>query len=209
MCGRFTVSGGDIAGLRARFGLDERVEVRRRFNVAPGDEVLAVTRDGATMLRWGYLRDNAYATINARAESLMERPTWRSALNDGRCLVIADGFYEWQRGADGRKQPFWITRADRSPFAFAGLASTWGTCAIVTTEATPQLAELHDRMPVMLEDDLEAAWVAPRTKAPAALDMLQPYSDTLAVPVGTAVNDARYDGPECLDPAPPPDPALF
>lgn len=209
MCGRFTVSSGDIAGLRVRFGLDERVEVRRRFNVAPGDEVLAVTRDGATMLRWGYLRDNAYTTINARAESLMERPTWRSALNDGRCLVIADGFYEWQRGADGRKQPFWITRADRSPFAFAGLASTWGTCAIVTTEATPRLAELHDRMPVMLDPDLEAAWVAPRTKAPAALGMLRSYADTLAVPVGTAVNDARYDGPECLDPASPPDPTLF
>src|SRR5215210_1357266 len=97
---------GDIPGLRKRFGLDERVEVRRRFNVAPGDEVLAITPGGATLLRWGYLRDNAYTTINARAESLLSRPTWRSAVEDGRCLIVADGFYEWQPTPDGRKQPF-------------------------------------------------------------------------------------------------------
>jgi putative SOS response-associated peptidase YedK len=209
VCGRFTVATGDIAGLRSRFGLDERVEVRRRFNVAPGDEVLAVTRSGATQLRWGFLRDSAYTTINARAESLMARPTWRSALEDGRCLIVADGFYEWQRTPDGRKQPFWITRADRRPFAFAGLASSWGTCAIVTTAATPLLAELHDRMPVMLAPDLEERWLAARTPAKAALGMLEPFDETDAVPVGSAVNDARYDGPACLDPAPPPDPTLF
>lgn len=209
MCGRYTVSTGDLAGLRSRFGLDERVELRRRFNVAPGDEVVAVTPAGGTLVRWGYLRDNAYTTINARAESLADRPTWRTALAEQRCLIIADGFYEWQRGADGRKQPFWITRADRAPFAFAGLASTWGTCAIVTTTATPGLADLHDRMPVILEPELEDAWLAPRTKPEAAMDMLRPFADTTHVAVSTAVNDARYDGPECLDPAPPPDPTLF
>jgi putative SOS response-associated peptidase YedK len=209
MCGRYTVATGDLAGLRSRFGLDERVEIRRRFNVAPGDEVLAVTRDGATLLRWGFLRDSAYTTINARAESLLNRATWRSALADGRCLIVADGFYEWQRAADGRKQPFWITRADRAPFAFAGLASTWGTCAIVTTAATPMLADLHDRMPVILSPSREEDWLAPRTPAEAAIGMLRAFDDTDAVPVGAAVNDARYDGPECLAPAPPPDPALF
>jgi putative SOS response-associated peptidase YedK len=212
MCGRFTVGTGDIPGLRSRFGLDERVEVRRRFNVAPGDEVLAVTRDGATLLRWGFLRDSAYTTINARAESLMARPTWRSALGDGRCLILADGFYEWQRGVGGnglRKRPFWITRADRQPFAFAGLASTWGTCAIVTTPATPLLAEVYDRMPAMLDPEQEDGWLASRTAPAAALEMLAPFSEVDAVPVGDAVNDARYDGPACLDPAPPPDPTLF
>jgi putative SOS response-associated peptidase YedK len=211
VCGRYTVSTSDIDGLRLRFGLDERVEVRQRFNVAPGDEVLALASDGPTLLRWGYLRDSARSvtTINARAESLIERPTWRSALEERRCLVVADGFYEWQRGPDGRKQPFWITRADRRPFAFAGLASRWGTCAIVTTTATDRLADLHDRMPVMLDEDLESAWLAPRTSSLAALDLLRPFEDTAAVPVGTAVNDARYDGPECLAPAPPPDPTLF
>jgi putative SOS response-associated peptidase YedK len=209
VCGRYTVSGSDIAGLRQRFGLDERVEVRQRFNVAPGDEVLAIGSGGGTLLRWGYLRDNAYTTINARAESVMDRPIWRNALEGNRCLIIADGFYEWQKRADGRKQPFWITRADHAPFAFAGLASDWGTCAIITTAATDRLADLHDRMPVMLDQSGEDAWLAPRTPPEHAFALLRPFEDTVAVPVGTAVNDARYDGPACLDPAPPPDPTLF
>jgi putative SOS response-associated peptidase YedK len=209
VCGRYTVATGDLAGLRSRFGLDERVELRRRFNVAPGDEVVAVTPQGGTLLRWGYLRDSAYTTINARAESLMERPTWRSALSESRCLIVADGFYEWQAGAGGARRPFWITREDHEPFAFAGLASTWGTCAIVTTDAAPEIAGLHDRMPVMLEPGLERAWLEPRTGPDAALAMLHPFRATSHVAVGTAVNDARYDGPACLEPAPPPDPTLF
>lgn len=209
MCGRYTVATGDLAGLRSRFGLDEGVELRRRFNVAPGDDVIAVTAAGGALLRWGFLRDSAYTTINARAESLAQRPTWRTALAEQRCLIVADGFYEWQKRADGRKQPFWITRADRRPFAFAGLASPWGTCAIVTTAATPALTDLHDRMPVILEPGLEGPWLAPKTGSKAALAMLRPFADTAHVPVGTAVNDARYDGPACLDPAPPPDPTLF
>jgi putative SOS response-associated peptidase YedK len=209
VCGLYSVATGDVTALRARFGLDERVELRRRFNVAPGDEVVAVTRDGGAMLRWGFLRDNAYTTINARAESLEGRPTWRAALKDGRCLVIADGFYEWRKEPNGRKTPHWITRADHQPFAFAGLASTWGTVAIVTTAASPTLAELHDRMPVILPPDAESAWLAPRTSLDAASDLLVPFEETTAVAVGPAVNDARYDGPECLDPAPPPDPTLF
>lgn len=212
MCGRYTVSTGDVAGLRSRFGLDERLEIRRRFNVAPGDDVLTVGRDGGRLLRWGFLKDSAYSTINARAETLAQRSTWRGALADGRCLIVADGFFEWQQRAGGnglRKQPFWITRADRAPFAFAGLASPWGTCAIVTTTATPLLADLHDRMPVILDPAREARWLDPETPPATALELLEPFDGTDAVPVGPAVNDARYDGPECLAPAPPPDPTLF
>lgn len=209
MCGRYTVSGSDVAGLRQRFGLDEGLEVRRRFNVAPGDDVLTVGSDGGRLLRWGFLRDSAYTTINARAESLVERPTWHTALHEGRCLIIADGFYEWQSTSGGRKQPYWITRSDRRPFAFAGLASAWGTCAIVTTTATPDLADLHDRMPVMLDPGLEERWLAAETSADEALSLLTPFADTVHVPVGSAVNDARCDGPACLEPAPPPPPTLF
>jgi putative SOS response-associated peptidase YedK len=204
VCGRFTLSTGDLGGVRSRFGLDERVEVRRRYNVAPGDEVLAVTPGGATLLRWGFLRDNAFTTINARAESLLERPTWKAALREGRCLIVADGFYEWQAGPGGGKQPHWITRADHAPFAFAGLASSWGTCAIVTTAATARLAPLYDRMPVMLEPGDEKAWLARATAPDKAQALLRGFEDTAAVPVGTAVNDARFDGPECLEPAPAP-----
>jgi putative SOS response-associated peptidase YedK len=209
VCGRYTVSSGDVAGLRSRFGLDERLEIRQRFNVAPNDEVLTVGPEGGRLLTWGFLRDKAYTTINARAESLEQRPTWRGALAEGRCLIVADGFYEWQKLADGRKQPFWITRADRRPFAFAGLASPWETCAIVTTIATPLLADLHDRMPVILDPEREQAWLDPATSTAEAMTLLEPFDGTDAVPVGSAVNDARYDGPACLDPAPPPDPTLF
>jgi putative SOS response-associated peptidase YedK len=209
VCGRYTVSGSDIDGLRQRFGLDERVVVRQRFNVAPGDDVLAVTPDGGTELRWGYLKDNAYTTINARAESLLEKPTWRNALHDGRCLIVADGFFEWQKLPDGRKQPYWITRADHAPFAFAGLASPWGTCAIVTTAAAPNISELHDRMPVMLDQDSEEAWLSPGTSTEDAFALLRPYERTTTLAVSGAVNDARYDGPECLTPAPPPPETLF
>jgi putative SOS response-associated peptidase YedK len=209
VCGRYTVATGDLAGLRSRFGLDERVELRRRFNVAPGDDVVAVTPAGGTLLRWGFLRDSAYTTINARAESLAERATWRNALSERRCLIVADGFFEWRKQPDGRKQPYWITRADHAPFAFAGLASDWGTCAIVTTTAAPEIADLHDRMPVILDPALEEAWLSPKTPVAAAQGMLQPFDGTAHMAVSTAVNDARYDGPECLEPAPPPDPTLF
>lgn len=216
MCGRYTLATGDLAGLRSRFGLDRAhaeggsgVEIRQRFNVAPGDEVAAVTPAGGTLLRWGYLRDSAYTTFNARAESLGDRPTWRAALAEHRCLLLADGFFEWQSLPDGRKQPFWITRADRAPFAFAGLASTWGTCAIVTTTANAQLADLHDRMPVILDPGREADWLATGTDPQGAMELLHPFADTAHVAVDTAVNDARYDGPACLDPAPPAEPTLF
>src|SRR3954451_7007803 len=183
MCARYTLATGDLAGVRARFDLDERVELRRRFNVAPGDEVVAVTRDGGSLLRWGFLRDNAYTTINARAESLESRPTWRAALAESRCLVIADGFYEWRREPDGRKTPHWITRADHLPFAFAALASNWGTVAIVTTAASPGLVELHDRMPVILPPDAEQPWLAPRPPpAPARARLPAPPLPTQAPP---------------------------
>ena len=209
MCGRYTLTTGDLDSMRLRFGLDERVELRRRFNVAPGDEVVAVAPTGPTLLRWGFLRDNAYSTINARAESVLERPSWRGAMKDGRCLILADGFYEWCTRPDGSKQPHWITRADHAPFAFAGLASSWGTCAIVTTEATPGLAGIHPRMPAMLDQDAEEAWLEPRLTPAQARDLLAPFADVAVLAVGTAVNDARYDGPECLEPAPPPPPTLF
>src|SRR4051794_41787845 len=105
MCGRYTLATGDLAGVRARFDLDERVELRRRFNVAPGDEVVAVTRDGGSPLRWGFLRDNAYTTIHPRAESPESRPTWRAALAASPCPVVAAGLYQWRPGTGGPQTP--------------------------------------------------------------------------------------------------------
>jgi putative SOS response-associated peptidase YedK len=217
MCGRYSLATPNPAEVRARFPVGETVEIRRRFNVAPGDQVLAVTADRegrprGELLRWGLVPSWASSPeaglkmINARVETVTERPAFRGALERFRCLVIADGFYEWRQ-----KQAFWITRAAERAFAFAGLWSIWRgagtaaelrTCTILTTAANATVAALHDRMPVILPPGGEAAWLDRSTAWDdlggllAGLDA----SDTVLSPVGPAVNDARYDGPECLAP---------
>jgi putative SOS response-associated peptidase YedK len=134
MCGRYTLSAPNPAAIRDRFPVGESLEVRQRFNVAPGDEVLAVTtdREGAhrgDLLRWGLVPswaktpDTGMKMINARIETVAERPAYRRSFERFRCLIVADGFYEWQRTGSGPKQPFHITRDDGGLFAFAGLWS--------------------------------------------------------------------------------------
>ena len=180
MCGRFTLATPSPGDIRARFPVGESVEIARRYNIAPGDDVLAVTPDrlGAPrgeLLRWGLVPSWAKSPatglkmINARVETVASRPAYRSAFERYRCLIIADGFYEWQAVPSGPKQAFHITRGDHEPFAFAGLWSIWGppegprlrTCAILTTAANSAIASLHDRMPVILAPDAEAPWLAP------------------------------------------------
>jgi putative SOS response-associated peptidase YedK len=236
MCGRYSLAGADTGSLRDRFGLGERVVVRRRFNVAPGDDVLTVTagRDGAhrgDVLRWGlvphWAPDPAAGArmINARAETVAEKPAFRDAFARRRCLVLADGFFEWERPALSPgvpKQAWWVTRADGAPFAFAGVWATWRpggtdsdplrTCAIVTTRANRAVAGIHDRMPVILPAGAEAAWLDAGTPPGALRALLAPLpeAETALRRVGSAVNDARHDEPDCLDPPPPsPQPALF
>lgn len=221
MCGRYSLAAPNPAEVRARFGIAEPIEVRQRFNVAPGDDVLAVTtgRDGASrgeQLRWGLVPswakepETGLKMINARVETVAERPAYRRAFERFRCLIIADGFYEWQRVAHGAKQPFHITRHDGKLFAFAGLWSIWHapdgsklrTCTILTTAANAALAPLHDRMPVILTPQDEAIWLDAATPPDRLYDVLHglsPSESTLR-PVSTAVNDARYDGPDCLGP---------
>jgi putative SOS response-associated peptidase YedK len=223
MCGRYTLTAPDPAAIRDRFPIGESVEVRPRFNVAPGDDVLAVTtdREGATRgerLRWGLVPawakspDTGLKMINARLETVSEKPAFRRAFERYRCLILADGFYEWQRTLAGPKQPFHITRENGALFAFAGLWSIWHrpdggklrTCTIVTRAANSAMRELHDRMPVILAPDREQEWLDTSTP-PARLDEVLaglPSARTALRPVDFAVNDARYDGPECLAPAP-------
>jgi putative SOS response-associated peptidase YedK len=222
VCGRYTLATPNPAEVRGRFPIGEAVEVRRRFNVAPGDEVLAVTTDKAgrprgDLLRWGLVPswakqpDTGLKMINARVETAAERPAYRRAFERYRCLILADGFYEWRRLPAGPKQAFHIARADGGLFAFAGLWSIWHgedgatlrTCTILTTAANSAIASLHDRMPVILAREAESAWLAP-TDSPEHLRRLLGGLDpagTALRPVGPAVNDARYDGPECLAPA--------
>ncbi len=239
MCGRYTLSAPDPGMLRSRFGLGESVAVQRRYNVAPGDDVLAVVagdhRGTATHLRWGLVphwaanRPNAgLSMINARAETVRSKPAFRSSFERRRCLIIADGFYEWRRlekpGPRAPRQAYWITRADHAPFAFAGLwasarttqGETLRTCAIVTTAANRTLEPIHDRMPVILDVEAEGAWLAAASGTDELRRLLRalPDDQIAAQPVGSAVNDARYDGPECLEPpspaaVPPSPPRLF
>jgi putative SOS response-associated peptidase YedK len=232
MCGRYSLSGVDPDRLRARFPIGESLAVEPHYNIAPGSDVLAVTTDRegrprGEQLRWGlvpsWAKDSRLGLkmINARAETLTERSAYRGAFERFRCLIPADGFYEWQTvAAEKRKQPFHITRADGALFAFAGLWSVWHrrepdelrSCTIITAPANAAIAPIHDRMPVILPREAEELWLAhdaPVDELQALLRGLPP--DQLALrPVGPAVNDARYDGPECLlDPPPPAQESLF
>jgi putative SOS response-associated peptidase YedK len=222
MCGRYTLAGPNPAQLRARYPIGEQLEVRRRYNVAPGDDVLAVVRRGedaepeGALLRWGLVpfwasdpRGIGVKTINARAETVAERPAYRDAFERRRCLILADGFYEWSGGV-----PHWITREDGEPFAFAGLWASWRpqdasrdveplrSCAIVTTAAAGPVRELHDRMPVILAPAQESLWIDPASPADALHAACAPEASPRLRfrPVSHAVNDARHDAPDCLGP---------
>jgi putative SOS response-associated peptidase YedK len=221
MCGRYTLTNADPAVLRARFGIDGSLDFdeRPRFNITPTDPVLAVRsstegRRDAGRLRWGLLpgrwaQDGTRALINARAETLDEQPAYRESFRQRRCLIPADGFYEW-RDDDLRKQPVWISRGDAEPFAFAGIwaglseqrEKTVHSCAIVTCEPTEVVRPIHDRMPVILEPEVEEAWVAPDGDPAELLELLRPIDpDLLDVrEVSDAVNDVRQDGPHLLAP---------
>ena len=233
MCGRYSLTTADPATLRARFPIGESVKVRRRFNVAPTDEVLAVTTDRAgaprgELLRWGLVPGWADTPaigakmINARLETVAEKPAFRAAFARHRCLILADGFYEWRRtgGAGAGRAPFRITRDDGRPFAFAGLWSIWHgpgeqtlrSATIITRPANEAVAALHDRMPVILDPAREADWLDTATPAGALPEILSglPARRTAVTEVGPAVNDAGHDAPDCLDaPAADPQAALF
>jgi len=226
VCGRYSLSNVDPAALRARFGLREAIAPSPRYNIAPGSDVLAVlaARDGgrsAQLLRWGLVPGFAASPavgarmINARVETLGERAAFRGALADRRCLIPADGFYEW-RAVPGtrRKQAFHITLAAGGIFAFAGLWAVWRpggpdelrSATIITTTARGPVATVHDRMPVILDPADEAGWLDQGASAAALWPVLrgiEPQALKLRA-VGPAVNDAAFDGPECLLDAPEP-----
>lgn len=226
MCGRFTVT-ADGEAVRTEFGLpDVPFDYRPRYNVAPMQDVLAVIHDGerrrAGWMRWGLVPHWAddplvgSKMINARSETIEDRPAFREAFEKRRCIVVADGFYEWQR-ISGTKIPMRIHRKGGELFGFAGLWERWGprgekpliTCTILTTTPATSIADLHDRMPVMLTPDECDAWLN-RDADPESLKGLLrsfPDDDLEAYAVSTLVNHVDNDGPECVQPAPPPRPA--
>jgi putative SOS response-associated peptidase YedK len=238
MCGRFTLR-TPATVLIEHFDLDVRGDrqlplFEPRYNIAPTQEILVVRSDPADerrkadMMRWGLIPSwstgakagSGPPMINARCETLAEKPMFRSAMRRRRCLIPVDGFYEWQQsasGARGKKQPYFIHRPDERPFAFAGLWETWtqrnepspeadrlkiDSCTIVTTEANATLSALHDRMPVVLAPCDYAMWLDPTVEEPAAIKhLLAPCGeeDLVAEPVGTHVNRVANDDPRCVE----------
>jgi len=222
MCGRFTVT-VSAKELQEAFPLFDLPSTTPRFNVAPTQQILAVRREDdkpkpqGVFLRWGLVPSWAddlsigSRLINARADGIDKKPSFRAAFKKRRCLILTDGFYEWRKGAKPKdpKQPFHIHFKDRRPFAFAGLWETWKkgdepieSCTIITTEANEAIAALHDRMPVILQPRDFARWLDPAPGDPAALlEMLRPYpapDEIETTPVSTHVNNARHEDPDCL-----------
>ena len=219
MCGRFTLTASP-AKLRDAFPIFDIPDTKPRFNVAPTQQILAVRQEEgekprASFLRWGLIpswakeKKLAASLINARADSVATKPSFRSAFKRRRCLILADGFYEWQKGAKkGPKQAFYFRLSDGRPFGFAGLWEHWTgeepaieSCAIITTDANDTLRPVHDRMPVILDPRDYARWLDPAPADPGVLqEMLRPYPpDQMAAnPVGPYVNNAKNEGPDCL-----------
>jgi putative SOS response-associated peptidase YedK len=221
VCGRFTLT-SPPEEIASEFELADVPELRPRYNIGPGQKIATIRLDPEHARRvleprrWGlvphWAKDPAIGNrlINARAETVAEKPSFRTALRKRRCLVPANGFYEWAKGS---KQPYHIARRGHRLFAFAGLYERWTskdggetieTCTLVTTGANLSLAPIHHRMPVMLQpEDLEA-WLDPEQGATdAVLSLLRPWpaDDTIATPVSRHVNPVRNDDPECLAPA--------
>ncbi|MEX0891526.1 MAG: SOS response-associated peptidase [Gemmatimonadota bacterium] len=220
MCGRYTIVAGEEA-VRDAFDLrDIPFAWRPRYNVAPTQRapVVALGDGGPAIaeLRWGlvpsWARDASVGNrmINARAETAAVKPAFRAAFKRRRCLVVADGFYEWRRGPDG-KIPMRITRRDSAPMAFAGLWERWApedqphldTFTILTMAAGPLVRPIHDRMPVIVPPDSRARWLDPDTDAAAALDDLMARdegAELTAYEVSKLVNAPANDVPACLEP---------
>lgn len=235
MCGRY-VSTSSPSELAERFLVDvvDAPELPARYNVSPRAGVYAVVaRDGERHLeerRWGLVPSWAEdpgigdRLVNARAESLLDKPAFRKAFARRRCLLPADGFYEWKPlpavTVGGRrrrvKQPYYFHGPDGAPLGLAGLWEAWRapgdedgpwllTCAIVTTAANPMMAPVHDRMPVVLAPDAWGRWLDPASEPGALTALLAPPPDDALVAheVGTRVNDARNEGPDLVSPVGP------
>lgn len=186
------------------------------YNVCPTNPVHVVHRAGDTrqlvQMRWGFLpvwyktQNGGPLLINARAETLAEKPAFRVAARERRCLLIATGFYEWTKTPDGQRLPWYITRTDGAPIGFAGVWQSWGkddprqTCAIVTTAANKHLSQIHHRMPLILEPEDWALWLGEQGKGAARLMQPGPEGALRFFRVDPAVNSNRASGPELIDP---------
>jgi putative SOS response-associated peptidase YedK len=222
MCGRFTLT-VEAAELQAVFGnYNFPSRFAPRFNIAPSQPILAIPNDGrntADFFIWGLIpswaKDPAIGSrlINARGETLAEKPSFRGVFKYKRCLIPADGFYEWKAQAGVKtKLPYFIHMKDRKPFAFAGLWDEWQTpdggairtCTIITTTPNELMKSIHNRMPLILDAADYALWLDPAAQTPERLlPLIKPFpADRMsAYPVSTLVNKPENDRAECIAPA--------
>ncbi|MBW4507182.1 MAG: SOS response-associated peptidase [Scytonematopsis contorta HA4267-MV1] len=219
MCGRFTLhsSAQEIAEI---FDLNNLSDIEPQYNIAPTQLVGTILNNSEdntreyNLFRWGLIpswaKDKSMGAklINARAETVAEKPSFRNAFKRRRCLIVADGFYEWQK-TDGKKQPFYFRLNSEQPFGFAGLWSKWespegeeiNSCTILTTEANELLKPLHDRMPVILFAKDYDLWLDPKVQASEPLQkLLNPYPESAMTgyPVSTIVNNPKHNGSDCI-----------
>lgn len=215
MCGRTSVFQPQPE-IERRFSATFREEWNPQYNIAPQERLPTVQNDEPETIdqvEWGLIPswvdypDDFPLLINARAETVAEKPAFRSAFEKRRCLVIADGFYEW-KGERGSKQPYRVEHIDKELFAYAGLWETWNdngdsreTLTIITTEANEVVKPIHDRMPVMLEPDEEDRWLE-ADDSDELKALLDPFPDDLtnAYPITKKVNDASYERPDVIEP---------
>jgi putative SOS response-associated peptidase YedK len=219
MCGRFSLR-SNPAEVATLFCLSNMPDLAERYNVAPSQPVACVREVDSrelSMLKWGLIPSwatdpkIAFSLINARAETVAEKPAFRSAFRKRRCLVVADGFFEWVRNGS-KKQPYHFRLRSHEPFGFAGLYESWTgplgevieTCSIITAEANGVVAPVHDRMPVILPPEYFDRWLDPAYQRVEGLTpLLRPYPGELmeSVAVSTLVNSPRNEGPMLIEPA--------
>ncbi|MCU0548030.1 MAG: SOS response-associated peptidase [Leptolyngbya sp. Prado105] len=215
MCGRFTQTHSNL-DLAERFDLEETPDWQPRYNIAPTQLIFAIVAPHRfKFLYWGLIpswsKDPTIGSklINARAETVSEKPSFRTAFKRRRCLIAADGYYEWKKQPD-KKQPFYFRLASGDIFAFAGLWEQWDsptgdrleTCTIITTVANELASPVHDRMPVILNQNDYDRWLDPNFKS--AQSLLHPY-DAQAMthyPVSTRVNSPGHESPDCITQSP-------
>jgi len=220
MCGRISTAGISADILKAHFDIDSEFPFTLSYNVAPTLEIPAIIEQNnirkLEAFRWGLIphwaRDkNILATaFNARAETLTQKPLFRGSIKSKRCLVLATGFYEWQKRG-GKKQPYYIYRSDKRPLAFAGLWDIWEdnitgeaieSCTIITIPATHQMTQIHERMPAVLESEIFDTWLDPEFNETEVLQdiLIAPKEDVLEMyPVSSYVSNSRNDGEECIE----------
>lgn len=220
MCGRYVLK-ATLPEIARLLGMHVDLALEPSYNIAPTSSVPAcamVEPNGKqlALMHWGLIPpwakkpESGYRLINARAETVAEKPAFRSAFRHRRCLIPADGYYEW-KSIEGRKQPYYFSMKDGNPFCFAGIWERWQpaegepveSCAIITTGANALGAQVHHRMPVILAQDVHARWLDPRTTASSQLlPLLQPFAPhAMSVyPVSTLVNNARIDESRCITP---------